>query len=131
MCSSDLRAMGLRVSVDDFGTGYSSLTYLRRFPIDTLKIDQSFTRDIATDAGDAAITAAIIAMSQGLKMAVIAEGVETEEQRDHLLQRGCRLMQGYLFGRPVPADQFRLLLEQQAAGQKRPARAATRRRAAR
>ncbi len=126
-----IRAMGLRVSVDDFGTGYSSLTYLKRFPIDTLKIDQSFTRDIATDAGDAAITAAIIAMSQGLKMAVIAEGVETEEQRDHLLQRGCRLMQGYLFGRPVPADQFRLLLEQQAAGQKRPARAATRRRAAR
>jgi len=126
-----VRAMGLRVSVDDFGTGYSSLTYLKSFPIDTLKIDQSFTRDIATDAGDAAITAAIIAISRGLKMAVIAEGVETEEQRDHLLQRGCRLMQGYLFGRPVPADQFRLLLERQAAGQKPATRAGSRRRAAR
>jgi len=126
-----MRAMGLRVSLDDFGTGYSSLTYLKRFPIDTLKIDQSFTRDIATDAGDAAITAAIIAMSEGLKMAVIAEGVETEEQRDSLLQRGCRLMQGYLFGRPVPAEQFRLLLEKQAAAQKPPARTASRRRAAR
>jgi diguanylate cyclase (GGDEF)-like protein/PAS domain S-box-containing protein len=112
-----LKDMGLRVSVDDFGTGYSSLTYLRRFPIDTLKIDQSFTRDIATDPGDAAITAAIIAMAEGLKMAVIAEGVETPEQRDCLRQHGCRLMQGYLFSRPVPADQFRLLLQKQAAGE--------------
>ncbi len=112
-----LKDMGLRVSVDDFGTGYSSLTYLRRFPIDTLKIDQSFTRDIATDPGDAAITAAIIAMAEGLKMAVIAEGVETPEQRDCLRERGCRLMQGYLFSRPVPADQFRLLLQKQAAGE--------------
>jgi len=126
-----IRAMGLRVSVDDFGTGYSSLTYLKRFPIDTLKIDQSFTRDIATNPGDAAITAAIIAMSRGLKMAVIAEGVETEVQRDCLVQRDCRLMQGYLFGKPVPADQFRLLLEKQAARQKPPTRTASRRRAAR
>jgi len=126
-----MRAMGLRVSIDDFGTGYSSLTYLKRFPIDTLKIDQSFTRDIATNRGDAAITAAIIAMSEGLKMAVIAEGVETVEQRDCLLQRGCRLMQGYLFGRPVPADQFRPLLEKQAAGRKPAARSTSRRRAAR
>jgi diguanylate cyclase (GGDEF)-like protein/PAS domain S-box-containing protein len=113
-----LRGMGPRISIDDFGTGYSSLTYLKRFPIDTLKIDQSFTRDIGTDPGDAAITAAIIAMAEGLKMAVIAEGVETEEQRDCLLQRRCRLMQGYLFSKPVPADQFRILLEKQAAGQK-------------
>jgi len=112
-----LKDMGLRVSVDDFGTGYSSLTYLKRFPIDTLKIDQSFTRDIATDPGDAAITAAIIAMADGLKMAVIAEGVETEQQRDCLRQRGCRLMQGYLFSRPVPADQFRLLLQKQAGSE--------------
>src|SRR3989442_14721096 len=117
--------------VEDFGTGYASMTDLERFPIDTVKIDQSFTRDIATDAGDAAITAAIIAMTKGLKMVVIAEGVETEEQRDCLLQRGCRLMQGYLFGRPVPSDQFRLLLEKQAAGQKPPARTRSRRRAGR
>ncbi len=125
-----IRAMGPRVSVDDFGTGYSSLTYLKRFPIDTLKIDQSFTRDIATNPEDAAITAAIIAMSQGLRMAVIAEGVETEIQRDCLLQRGCRLMQGYLFSKPVPAEQFRLLLEKQAR-RRPPSRTAGRRRAAR
>jgi diguanylate cyclase (GGDEF)-like protein/PAS domain S-box-containing protein len=124
-----LKDMGLRVSVDDFGTGYSSLTYLKRFPIDTLKIDQSFTRDIATDPGDAAITAAIIAMAEGLKMAVIAEGVETEEQRECLRQRGCRLMQGYLFSRPVPADQFRLLLQKQASGKGR-RKTSSRRRAA-
>jgi len=111
-----LKEMGLRVSVDDFGTGYSSLTYLKRFPIDTLKIDQSFTRGIATDPGDAAITAAIIAMAEGLKMAVIAEGVETPEQRDCLRQRGCRLMQGYLFSRPVPAEQFEVLLRSQTSG---------------
>src|SRR5436309_12160081 len=123
-----LKDMGLRVSVDDFGTGYSSLTYLRRFPIDTLKIDQSFTRDIATDPADAAITAAIIAMAEGLKMAVIAEGVETEEQRECLRQRGCRLMQGFLFSRPVPADQLRLLLQKQEgderSGRERPRAAA-------
>ncbi len=105
-----LKAMGLRVSVDDFGTGYSSLNYLTRFPIDTLKIDQSFVRGITTDPGDAAITAAIIAMARGLKIAVIAEGVETQDQLVYLRQRGCRLMQGYLFSRPVPAEQFELLL---------------------
>ena len=126
-----LKDMGLRVSVDDFGTGYSSLTYLKRFPIDTLKIDQSFTRDIATDPGDAAITAAIIAMAAGLRMAVIAEGVETGEQRDCLRQRGCRLMQGYLFSRPVPADQFRILLQKQTAAERPRGLAKPRRRAAR
>ncbi len=126
-----LKDMGLRVSVDDFGTGYSSLTYLKRFPIDTLKIDQSFTRDIATDSGDAAITAAIIAMAEGLKMAVIAEGVETAEQRDFLLQKGCRLMQGYLFSRPVPAEQFLALLQKQATGEAPGREAKSPRRAAR
>jgi diguanylate cyclase (GGDEF)-like protein/PAS domain S-box-containing protein len=110
-----LKEMGVGVSVDDFGTGYSSLTYLKRFPIDTLKIDQSFTRGIATDPGDGAITAAIIAMADGLKMKVIAEGVETAEQRDCLRQKGCRFMQGFLFSRPVPVEQFRDLLEKQAA----------------
>jgi len=127
----NLRKMGPRISVDDFGTGYSSLTYLKRFPIDTLKIDQSFTRDIGTDPGDAAITAAIIAMAEGLKMAVIAEGVETEEQRDCLLARRCRLMQGYLFSKPLPAEQFKALLEKQSAGLKIAAGPTSPRRAAR
>ena len=113
---NQLKSMGLRISVDDFGTGYSSLNYLTRYPIDTLKIDQSFIREISRDQGKAAITAAIISMARGLRLAVIAEGVETQEQLVFLRQRGCRLMQGYLFGRPVPVDQFERLLVEQANG---------------
>jgi predicted signal transduction protein with EAL and GGDEF domain len=109
-----LKAMGPRISVDDFGTGYSSLSYLRRFPIHTLKIDRSFVNDVTTDPGDAAIVSAIIAMARGLSLEVIAEGVETPDQRTFLLQEGCRLMQGYLFGRPVPAEDFETLLKGQA-----------------
>ncbi len=111
-----LKSMGLRISIDDFGTGYSSLNYLTRFPIDTLKIDQSFIREISRDQGKAAITAAIIAMARGLRLAVIAEGVETQEQLVFLRQRGCRLMQGFFFGRPVPAEQFERLLREQVNG---------------
>ena len=118
-----LKALGLRISVDDFGTGYSSLSYLTRFPIDILKIDRSFVREIATGRGEGAITSAIIAMAQGLDLAVVAEGVETEEQMEHLQRRGCRMMQGYLFGRPVPAEEFTRVLERGASG----ARAARRR----
>jgi diguanylate cyclase (GGDEF)-like protein len=112
---SQLKEMGVRISLDDFGTGYSSLSYLTRFPIDTLKIDQSFVRDIGTDPRDAAIITAIIAMARGLGLEVVAEGVETQEQRAFLMQRGCLLMQGYLFSRPVPADRFLALLEGEPA----------------
>lgn len=98
-----IRATGVRLAIDDFGTGYSSLGYLRRFAIDTIKIDRSFIMDIPRDHDDVAITRAIINMAQSLKLEVVAEGVETDVQRDFLLQHDCPLMQGYLYARPGPA----------------------------
>jgi EAL domain-containing protein (putative c-di-GMP-specific phosphodiesterase class I) len=96
--------------LDDFGTGYSSLAYLRRLPLDQLKIDQAFVRDILKDAGSGAIAESIISLGRAMGLSVIAEGVETEEQRDFLAGLGCHAFQGYLFSRPVPVDEFQLLL---------------------
>ena len=98
---NQLNKMGIQISIDDFGTGYSSLTYLKRFPINTLKIDRSFTQDITTNSSDDAIVAAIIAMAKSLKLNVVAEGIETSEQLNILMQKGCTRYQGYYFNKPL------------------------------
>jgi EAL domain-containing protein (putative c-di-GMP-specific phosphodiesterase class I) len=107
-----LRALGLRIAIDDFGTGYSSLAQLKRFPIDVLKIDQGFIRDIPGSEDDMAISAAIIAMGHSMGMAVLAEGVETPRQLAFLQERGCDAYQGYLCSRPLPAGAFAALLRE-------------------
>lgn len=108
----ELRALGIRFSIDDFGTGYSSLSYLKRFPIDTLKIDRSFVCDSTNNRDDQEIIKTIIAMAQNLNIDTVAEGVETPEQMTFLCQEGCRIMQGFYFGRPMPDVEFERILKE-------------------
>jgi len=106
-----IKKLGVRFALDDFGTGYSSLQYLKQLPIDQIKIDQSFIRDIETDINNAAIVKTIIAMSHAMGLEVIAEGVETQAQLDFLELNGCLHYQGYLFARPMPLSQLEALLQ--------------------
>ncbi|TMH50103.1 MAG: EAL domain-containing protein [Betaproteobacteria bacterium] len=107
---AEIKKMGVRLAIDDFGVGYSSLTHLKRFPIDTLKVDRSFIRDLPQNAEDRALTEAIIAMGKSLKLTVVAEGVETKEQQTFLRDRDCDEMQGFFFSKPIPSDEFAGLL---------------------
>jgi EAL domain-containing protein (putative c-di-GMP-specific phosphodiesterase class I) len=105
----------VHLAVDDFGTGYSSFSYLKHLPLDALKIDRSFVREVTMSLDDAAITTAIIAMGHALGLHVVGEGIETEAQRQVLLEQGCDEMQGYLFSRPVPPEQLAQVLAASAS----------------
>lgn len=115
-----LKSMGVHISIDDFGTGYSSLMYLKTFPIDTIKIDRSFIKDVTTDPDDQAITQAIISMAHSLKLDVVAEGVETRDQLELLKSQDCDVVQGYLFSKPIPAPEIPPLLSNGIIGKSLP-----------
>ncbi len=106
-----LNRLGVAFAIDDFGKGYSSLSYLKTFPIDILKVDQTFVRNISADPGAAAIVDAIISLGTSLRLDLVAEGVETKEQLDYLVQRDCWKMQGYYFSRPLPNDKIEAFLQ--------------------
>jgi EAL domain-containing protein (putative c-di-GMP-specific phosphodiesterase class I) len=107
-----LKDLGVQISMDDFGTGYSSLSYLRSFPFDKIKIDQSFVRDMSGDNDSVAIVRAVAGLGRNLGMSTTAEGVETDQQLEHLRDEGCSEVQGYLFSRPLPASELLPLLDQ-------------------
>lgn len=109
-----LKSYGLSFSVDDFGTGYSSLAYLKRLPLDQLKVDRAFVRDILVDLSSRAIARAIVNLSQAMGISVMAEGVETQEQLDLLISMGCHAYQGFFFSRPVPIEDFEEMLKREA-----------------
>jgi len=116
---SRIKGMGVRLAIDDFGTGYFSLAQIKNFPIDTLKVDRSFIRNIPNDLEDKTITQAIIAMGKHLSLTIVAEGVETQEQMDFLQEHSCDEMQGYYFRKPIMPDRFAELLQTHvSAGQK-------------
>ncbi len=105
-----IRASGISIAVDDFGTGYSTLNYLQKLPVDIIKVDQQFIRDIPHSTEDMTLVKAVIAMAHSMGLDVVAEGVETEEQASFLRKHSCEELQGYLFSRPLPADEFEVML---------------------
>jgi EAL domain-containing protein (putative c-di-GMP-specific phosphodiesterase class I) len=112
-----LKSLGVRIALDDFGTGYSSLSYLEAFPLDRIKIDRSFVSALGRTESSLAIVRAVIGLAHGLDLPVLAEGVETQEQLDALLQEGCDEMQGYLIGRPQPIERYRAIVSGVPCGQ--------------
>ncbi|MGB0734050.1 MAG: EAL domain-containing protein, partial [Pontibacterium sp.] len=109
-----MKAMGVGFSMDDFGTGYSSFSYLKALPVDRLKIDKSFVQDLDSNRGDKSIILAILALCKGLELDVVAEGVDSQAQKDFLIEHGCTTIQGYLYSKPLDADETQQFLQERA-----------------